>query len=154
MNTPRGRIRIAGTGHRKCNKESATKWLDWFMKLHGDKEVVFITGGACGFDSVLARYCLDHKISYEIILPFPFDVHMCLWNQQDKLELQQLINGCAKLVILSNTYDSKVYLERNRIMVDSCDILVAYFDGVKKGGTWYTVKYAMKRNKVTHYVDL
>jgi hypothetical protein len=39
------------------------------------------------------------------------------------------------------------YLARNRLLVDSCDILIAAppcDEPQEKGGTWYTIKYASK----------
>lgn len=46
--------------------------------------------------------------------------------------------------------EPKDYLDRNRDIVDECDILIACpLENVwgYKGGTWYTVNYAKKNNK-------
>ena len=37
--------------------------------------------------------------------------------------------------------------KRNEYMVDNCDLLIACWSGVKKGGTYNCVKYAIKNNK-------
>ncbi len=40
------------------------------------------------------------------------------------------------------------YFERNRNIVDECDILLACpYDNIEKGGTWYTINYAKKAGK-------
>ena len=36
--------------------------------------------------------------------------------------------------------------ERNRRMVDNCDVLLAYLEN-ERGGTFYTVNYAKKKGK-------
>jgi len=46
-------------------------------------------------------------------------------------------------------WDEKPYLERNRDIVDECDLLVAAPQSmeVRKGGTWYTINYASEEGK-------
>lgn len=44
-------------------------------------------------------------------------------------------------------YHPKWYLERNKEIVDSCDLLAAFFAGTKSKGTKYTVDYATKTGK-------
>ena len=39
-------------------------------------------------------------------------------------------------------------------MVDNCDLLLAVFDGVEKGGTWLTVDYANKIGKPIEYFNV
>ncbi len=41
----------------------------------------------------------------------------------------------------------KTYFERNRDIVDTCDLLIACpkTDFETKGGTWYTINYALKK---------
>ena len=38
-------------------------------------------------------------------------------------------------------------LARNKYMVDCSDIVLAVWNGGKKGGTWQTIKYANSKNK-------
>jgi hypothetical protein len=41
------------------------------------------------------------------------------------------------------------YLERNRNIVDACELLIATpKSDVRKGGTWYTIGYAERRGKL------
>lgn len=43
----------------------------------------------------------------------------------------------------------KEYYRRNREVVDNSDMVYAFVskDGIKKGGTWYTIEYARKQGK-------
>ena len=45
------------------------------------------------------------------------------------------------------TYQRGCFHIRNRYLVDNCDLLIAIFNGEGKGGTAYTVNYAMKQGK-------
>lgn len=51
-------------------------------------------------------------------------------------------------VITDITREELPYFERNRNIVDECDILLACpYDNIQKGGTWYTINYAKKAGK-------
>ena len=54
-----------------------------------------------------------------------------------------------------NRYPPKIApLERNKIIVDTVDLLVACYDGRKKGGTYQTVNYAEGRNVVVYLMPI
>jgi uncharacterized phage-like protein YoqJ len=146
-------IRIAGTGSRQCNPISIIQWLDTFIEPLNAKETHFITGGAVGFDMVLARWCAERNISYEIILPFPYETHTKMWHITQKIELKCLLQLATKVTVLSDIYGSHVYLERNRKMVDMADIIIAYWNGKQQGGTYYTIEYAKKKKKRVIYYE-
>lgn len=45
-------------------------------------------------------------------------------------------------------YPSKTYFERNRSIVNDCDLLIATpYNDNQQGGTWYTINYAKKVGK-------
>ena len=46
------------------------------------------------------------------------------------------------MIVLSESYYTRCYLERDEFMVDHSNLLIAYYDGREKGGTYYTVKKA------------
>ncbi len=39
-------------------------------------------------------------------------------------------------------------------MVDISELIIAAVNGIKKGGTWYTIKYAKSKNKTIELIDL
>ena len=39
-------------------------------------------------------------------------------------------------------------------MVDKSELVIAVFNGIEKGGTWYTINYAKNKNKVIEIIDL
>ena len=56
--------------------------------------------------------------------------------------------------MVSDRYTPQCYFTRNRYMVDSSDMLFALWNGEQSGGTAYTIKYAMSRNKRIEMLDL
>ncbi len=39
-------------------------------------------------------------------------------------------------------------------MVDKSELVIAEFNGIEKGGTWYTINYAKKTNTAIELIDL
>ncbi len=39
-------------------------------------------------------------------------------------------------------------------MVDKSELVIAVFNGIEKGGTWYTIKYAKSKNIIIEIIDL
>ena len=50
-------------------------------------------------------------------------------------------------------YDRKCMLERNQRLVDSAGILLAVYNGEKRGGTAATVRYAQKAGREIIYIN-
>lgn len=51
--------------------------------------------------------------------------------------------------------EKKPYLDRDRDIVDVSDVIIATpkeDNPVVRSGTWYTIRYARKQNKVTHII--
>lgn len=80
-----------------------------------------ISGGCAGADTMAKRYANEHGIPFTEYLPrFKTDPR--------------------------TPYHPRWYLKRNEDIVDNCEKLVAFWDGMSKG-TGYTVKYAQKQGK-------
>jgi len=64
--------------------------------------------------------------------------------------------GIKQLIVLPdyNRHGRGAPFVRNRILVDSCDMLVAFYDNRKTGGTAYTVNYARQRQKRVHIIPV
>jgi hypothetical protein len=82
----------------------------------------WVHGGAIGFDSQVEQFAKAYNISTTTIKP------------------DYKKNGKAAPLI------------RNREIVDLADLLIACYDGRKKGGTFYTLNYAKSKNVKTHIV--
>lgn len=106
----------------------------------------FICGGAVGFDTLAA--C--RVITLRKRLP-DMKLHMALpcRNQTEKwgtesIRMYKFILGQADTVeYVATLYTSTCMLERNRLMVDSSAVCIAYCNK-PTGGSRYTVNYATK----------
>lgn len=82
-----------------------------------------ISGGAKGVDSLAEAYALRHHIAVKKYLPD------------------------------YSRYGRAAPLVRNREIVESCDVLLAFWDGMSTG-TAYTVKYAKSKEKLVKLFQL
>lgn len=115
----------------------------------------FISGMAQGADMLFAEIVLDLKKIYphirlECALPFPRQTSK--WTHEVKFRYERIIESCDKVTVICNTFSKSCFLKRNKYMVDSCDKVIAVYDG-KKGGTKFTVDYAFKRGKQIIIID-
>jgi uncharacterized phage-like protein YoqJ len=71
------------------------------------------------------------------------------WSDQQRAELDRQLRSASKIMIVDSTgeYDVVKYHERDRLMVDEADFVVAFWVGRRRGGTFETMKYALSKSK-------
>jgi uncharacterized phage-like protein YoqJ len=109
----------------------------------------FYTGGALGFDTLAALTVLRLRhicpnIRLHLILPCKTQTKM--WNERDKFVYEQILLSADSVEYVQESYTSGCMHERNRRLVDSAELCVAYCEH-SGGGTAYTVAYALKNEK-------
>ena len=62
-----------------------------------------------------------------------------------KVQLLTRLRTSQDGVLGRDTDATGAFRARNRWMVDNRDALLALWDGVEQGGTWYTVHYARSK---------
>lgn len=118
----------------------------------------FISGMALGADLDFAEIVLylrdteHYPITLECAIP---DVNQTLkWNDKDKQRYTALLERADEKHYISGRNAADAMLTRNRYMVDKSDLVIAIFNGNKRGGTLYTINYAKKQNKRIEIIDL
>ena len=76
----------------------------------------------------------------------------------DRFDLTHLGEGEGKLKFgvghyASSVYDKAAPLERNKLIVEECDCVLAFWDG-KSRGTKFTLDYAKRLGKLTKIVQI
>lgn len=143
-----GRI-CAVTGHRTLKSDfSEEKLKELFRLLILDGFRVFLSGMAIGFDTACCKVLFELREEYDIkiIGCIPFKGQDSAFTDKQKKVYKEYVNKCDETVVLYESYVKSSFFERNRLMVDNCEILVAYLYE-NKGGTHYTVKYANNKEK-------
>ena len=141
------------TGHRKLREPAAditARIIETTEVLIQSGYEIFCAGGARGFDILASEAVLSLQSKYPqvklvLILPFynqyRFDKD---WTKADIELYHKLQESAAHTTILAYEFDSDMYFERNRMLVDASSICIAYMNRTKSGAG-YTVNYARKQ---------
>jgi len=115
----------------------------------------FITGMAIGVDIWSAQIVLKLKEKYphiKLVCAIPCAEQYSRWNKND-IEVYHKVIKQADLVyyVSDEPYTPWCMHVRDKWMVDNAKLVIAVWDEGKDGGTWGTVKYAVKRQRnITH----
>lgn len=142
---------LCGTGHRPSRLGLSYSEKDFqllrnfarqeLQKLNLPNNQIIISGGALGWDQALASAAILEKL--EVWMAIPFHDFSAKWSPTDKLRFNILCKQAEKVIYTSDGgYDNEKYFYRDVFMVQCSNKVLSLFDGVEKGGTYITVKYA------------
>mgnify|MGYP000059195168 CR=1 FL=1 len=110
----------------------------------------FIAGGAVGFDMLAAEAVLAARRMYPhitLFLALPCRDQTARWKNPSDIErYNRLLEEADAIHYIQDAYSSTCMHKRNRWMVDHSAVCVAYLNDTQKGGTAYTVRYAMQKD--------
>lgn len=108
----------------------------------------FYCGMAVGFDMVAAECVVKYKKDFDVRLYacIPCDNQSEKFSQKDKRRYGFILENCDGEIILSREYFKGCMQQRDRFLVDNCDVLICFLRK-ERGGTYYTVNYAKSKNK-------
>ena len=143
---------VCFTGHRSINKEALeelTSRLDVVIERCASKGLVrFLSGAALGFDTLAAKRVIEAKKkdpSITLTLVIPCRDQTKLWTDlADLNEYRALKEYADEIIYIQVFYDNKCMMKRNKYMIDSSSLCIAYYGG-RAGGTQNTVNYANKK---------
>lgn len=145
------------TGHRIISKSD---WLTIENKTEKAIEGLiekgyktFITGGALGFDTMVAICVLRLRRAHNIrlVIAVPCKEQSKSWNEKDKNIYENILKEADEVRVLSESYTRDCMHRRNRFMVDNSSICIAYLKKMT-GGTAYTVNYAVENDKEVIFI--
>jgi uncharacterized phage-like protein YoqJ len=151
--------RVCITGHRPDPFLVSHYQADAVVRLASDiacilkreygDELLFNLGGAIGADQWMGAAAIEHSIKFGLFLPFLPQIQARFWTDEQRLELDRQLRAASRITIVdsSGDYDVVKYHERDRLMVDEADFVVAFWVGRKRGGTFETMKYALSKSK-------
>ena len=149
---------ICFTGHRKdcqLSIEYIIKKLNQLINKIND-DILFISGGAEGFDTISALSVIKLKEKYpniklEMAIPFKeyrndLEFKKILYNA-DVINYIDEIKGYTNPIVPIGKYHMGKLFASNRYMVDKSDIIIAFWNNKQKGGTYETINYSKLKNK-------
>ena len=142
-------MKCALTGHRVLGKDFPRGALEEDLKkliLQGAD--TFYCGMALGFDLLCCEILVSLKTEWpvKIVACVPCADQSARYPYEMRRLYEELLEECDEKIVLHEHYEEGCMFERNRRMVDECDLVFAYLYA-KRGGTYYTVRYAEKKDK-------
>ena len=148
---------VAFTGHRPprlggwsdCPTHQLVK--EWLTKIitqkHQEGAKTFCSGGALGTDQWAAEIVLNLKDA-ELHFAIPCDNYDSKWPDESKKHFSELTKRAKETIIVSpGPYESWKNLYRDAFMVEHAKGIISVWDGIKKGGTWETLKKANRMGR-------
>jgi len=140
------------TGHRKViNIEFVKNQIhDILIEL---KPSEVISGMAQGYDLTVVKECI--KLNIPFIAAVPFQGQESIWPKFAQEEYINLIKLAKSIeYVCSPGYAAWKMQRRNEYIVDNCDLLLAYWDKSKFGGTYNCIKYAESVQKDMRFLEI
>lgn len=146
------------TGHRIIRNEHKdildAKLNDKIQYLITLGVTHFITGGALGFDTMAAKAVIDARSNnpeVKLTLALPCKNQTSGWHKKDIKEYEKILSLADEVVFISDEYYEGCMQKRNRYMADHSSHCIFYMTS-PRGGTAYTVKYAIDNDIELHNV--
>jgi len=144
---------IAFTGHRSnrilSDRETLTQEVENTITTCYNRGLKhFMTGMSEGFDILTAEAVLKIKnlhTDIKLIAVIPFAGQARRYLDEDKRRYEMILKQCDESVWVSDRYFTGCFHRRNDFMIDNASLVIAYYDGIKSGGTHYTVERAKSR---------
>ena len=146
-------MKCALTGHRVLEKSFSRAALEEQLRALVERGAdTFYCGMALGFDLICCEVLVSLKkeMPLKLIPCIPCKHQSERYPYEARRLYEELLQECDETAILHERYEEGCMFERNRYMVDRCDVLFAYMYA-KRGGTYYTVSYAEKKRKEIVY---
>ncbi len=140
------------TGHRIIPKEfqeALPRQLEAQIRLLIEEGILdFISGGALGFDTLVAETVLRLRKEFpqiRLLLALPCRDQAKAWSPSDQQRYQKICQMADWIHYTADRYSSTCMMRRNRFMVDNSCACVFFLTN-QRSGTYKTVSYAMEQN--------
>jgi len=144
------------TGHRQIKKAHEAPLTDLLRRAveyaYSEGCRSFYLGGAVGFDTLAAKCVLSFRMRHR-------DVRMCMvlpcknqaqcWAAADRDMYEYLLSVADEVIYICDEYYDGCMKDRNRKLVELCDMLIAYVSKSNSGAA-QTVRMANAEGKTVY----
>ena len=133
-----------------------TVLMEQITKLTEAGMTDFYSGGADGVDCWAALIVLElrkRNPALRLHMLLPHEGQADKWSDSAQERYRFILSQADSLEYVSHDYYDGCMLDRNRRLVDAADLLLAVYNGERRGGTAATVRYARKLGRRVIIVD-
>lgn len=149
-------LSVAFSGHRvipNIHRKQVKRLLNVEIeKAYNMGYRYFYCGMAKGFDLLAAEAALSLRLKLtrlQVIAVIPHLEQTAFWCEQDKVMYDSILKKVNKRIILSQHYYQGCLLKRNDYLLAHSNLLIAFYNGFKRGGTYYTYRRALNNGLKT-----
>lgn len=142
-------VSVCFSGHRNVpfagRRDLKQRLKSEIAKAYADGFRCFYCGMAMGFDLLAAEAALSLQSELrdlQVVAVVPFRGQTARWSKEAQSKYNSILRIVDDVVVLSGRYYNGCLLRRNDYMVCRSSRLITYYNGLNKGGTFYTVKKA------------
>lgn len=159
-------ITVCATGHRPnalpwgyTNPISVINKMEiWIKKVcdFSGKKIHVLSGTALGIDTlwaIAAIRCRDGGYQVTLESAMPCENQGSKWPLKSREILRRILDKSDVVTLVNKKYSYRCMQERNEYMVNKSDLVVAFWNGQRHGGTYNCIQYAICKNKYVLYVD-
>jgi hypothetical protein len=133
---------VAWTGHRpelfRDPLVARDAVISTARELARRSEARFLLGGQRGVDTWAALHALRARIPYTLVLPFDVGIFTQDWSEADRSALLHSMAHAEAVQIAGG------YTQRNHVLAEGADLLVAIWTRTTGGGTAETLDLARR----------
>lgn len=140
-------ITVAFTGHRHYGGDANERIYDRLEELYSQGYRCFLSGMAWGFDLAAAEQVIrlqELHPDITLVIVEPYADFRKLFRGEDARRYDAIANSATQRVVVGDDKGRESYFQRNKYLVEHSSLLVAWWNGQKRSGTAYTVKYALR----------
>lgn len=141
-------ITVAFSGHRTYQGEACEELRGIVARLYDEGYRRFLCGMAWGFDLAAGEAVAELKRAHsdvELIAVVPYEGFYRLFHAEDAEQYRRVADAADAIVVAGESEGKVAYRLRNDYLVENSSVLVAWFNGVPRGGTAYTVRRARRK---------
>ena len=136
---------VAIIGSRDVERQTARDLFEQHLSSLLHQGRIWCLGGAQGIDHWAMEWLLEQNETCWAVVPYTMaKAPKWLWPWFEQVE---------RVVELQLPRRKNAYSFRNRHMVDLCEIVIGFRSG-KGGGTYSTLRYALRRQKEVHAIPV
>lgn len=141
---------VAFTGHRTYRAEVNDELRRLLEELYSQGYRTFLSGMACGFDVAAAEAVIELRErcpDVELVAVVPFVGFRNMFRGEDLARYDAVMDAADRQIVVSDMRGAIGYHKRNDFLVDNASYIVAWWNHLPKGGTFYTVTRARRQHK-------
>lgn len=146
-------ITVAFTGHRSYDGSAEQQLRALLEELYQRGFRRFLSGMSWGFDLAAAEAVIALRREHSdvrLIAVEPYAWFGRLFRGEDLVRYERVKAAADECVTVGERGDVMDYIARNDFLVASSSAVVAWWSGVKRGGTAYTIKQALRAGLELH----